>query len=271
MAKVSIKSEKITPFGRIFHVRELFSRYIGPVIDKVLGLRCTSYGYQYSEIAVSLSCVFFCGIAILCFFHQYTIFVQEVFLCIPCQGFTRFFTVCAPQYFHKILWQDYIFHIDSIIKQGSNFAWRKCSYSITNFGDKKLVLGMLFGKLNEFIHVRLDGFHIALHHRDGITLSLQPYPLAPYRPKAIVNQTRSPSNMSSSCMFAASLRPSSGLGYTSKNQPVAPKALSPNPPIPRTYSTLYFLLPLWTSVPFGKTLILFSIFLCLICNWYCFH
>ena len=42
--------EKITPFGGIFHVRELFSRFVGPVIDKVLGFRCTSYGYQYSEI-----------------------------------------------------------------------------------------------------------------------------------------------------------------------------------------------------------------------------
>ena len=61
MAKVSIKSEKITPFGGIFHVRELYSRYVGPVIDKVLGLRCTSYGYQYSEIVGSLSSVYFCG------------------------------------------------------------------------------------------------------------------------------------------------------------------------------------------------------------------
>ena len=61
MAKVSIKSEKITPFGGIFYVRELFSRYVGPVIDKVLGLRCTSYGYQYSEIVGSLSSVYFCG------------------------------------------------------------------------------------------------------------------------------------------------------------------------------------------------------------------
>ena len=61
MAKVSIKSEKITPFGGLFHVRELFSRYVGPVINKVLGLRCTSYGYQYSEIAGSLSSVHFCG------------------------------------------------------------------------------------------------------------------------------------------------------------------------------------------------------------------
>ena len=61
MAKVSIKSEKITPFGGIFHVREHFSRFVGPVIDKVLGLRCTSFGYQYSEIVGSLSSVYFCG------------------------------------------------------------------------------------------------------------------------------------------------------------------------------------------------------------------
>ena len=31
---------------------------MGPVIDKVLGLRCTSYGYQYSEIVGSLSSVY---------------------------------------------------------------------------------------------------------------------------------------------------------------------------------------------------------------------
>jgi len=36
MAKVQIKSEKVTTFGGIFHVRELFSHYLGPVIDKVL-------------------------------------------------------------------------------------------------------------------------------------------------------------------------------------------------------------------------------------------
>jgi len=61
MAKVQIKSERITPFGGIFHVREQFSRYVGLVIDKVLGLRCTSFGYQYSEIAGSLASVYFCG------------------------------------------------------------------------------------------------------------------------------------------------------------------------------------------------------------------
>ena len=52
MVKVAIKSEKLSPFGGIFHVREQFSRFVGPVIDKVLGLRCTSYGYQSARLWV---------------------------------------------------------------------------------------------------------------------------------------------------------------------------------------------------------------------------
>ena len=52
MAKVSIKSERITPFGGVFHVREQFSSFVGPVIDKVLGLRCTSFGYQSARLSV---------------------------------------------------------------------------------------------------------------------------------------------------------------------------------------------------------------------------
>jgi len=43
MAKVNIKFEKITLFGVFFYVRRLFFRYMGPVIDNVLGLRCTSF------------------------------------------------------------------------------------------------------------------------------------------------------------------------------------------------------------------------------------
>ena len=53
MAKVRIKSKKISHFEGIFHVRAHFSRFVGPVIDKVLGLRCTSFGYLYSEIVGS--------------------------------------------------------------------------------------------------------------------------------------------------------------------------------------------------------------------------
>ena len=46
MAKVNIKNGKITPFGGFFYVRRVFSRCMDPVIDNVLGLRCTSFEYQ---------------------------------------------------------------------------------------------------------------------------------------------------------------------------------------------------------------------------------
>ena len=44
MAKVKIKSEKITPFGGIFFVMEQFDSTLSSVIDSTLGLRCKSFG-----------------------------------------------------------------------------------------------------------------------------------------------------------------------------------------------------------------------------------
>lgn len=61
MAKIAIKSEKITPFGGIFPIMEQFSSLLSSTIDSTLGLRCKLYGYQYSEIIRSLLCVYFCG------------------------------------------------------------------------------------------------------------------------------------------------------------------------------------------------------------------
>ena len=46
MAKIQIKSEKLTPFGGIFSIMEKFEQTISPIIDQTLGLRCSSYGYQ---------------------------------------------------------------------------------------------------------------------------------------------------------------------------------------------------------------------------------
>ncbi len=40
---------------------EQFDALMTQVIDSTLGLRCKSYGYQYSEILRSLMCVYFCG------------------------------------------------------------------------------------------------------------------------------------------------------------------------------------------------------------------
>ncbi|MCF0209245.1 MAG: IS1380 family transposase, partial [Bacteroidaceae bacterium] len=61
MAKIQIKSEKLTPFGGIFLVTEQFDSMLSSVIDSTLGFRCSSYGYQYSEIVRSLMSVYFCG------------------------------------------------------------------------------------------------------------------------------------------------------------------------------------------------------------------
>ena len=61
MAKVSIKSEKITAFGGIFFVLDKFDRILSSVIDSHLGLRSRLIGYQYSEIIRAVFSVFCCG------------------------------------------------------------------------------------------------------------------------------------------------------------------------------------------------------------------
>ena len=61
MAKIQIKSEKLTPFGGIFSIMDQFDSMLSSVIDSTLGKRCKSRGYQYSEIFRALMCVYFCG------------------------------------------------------------------------------------------------------------------------------------------------------------------------------------------------------------------
>lgn len=48
-------------FWRIFSIMEQFDALWAPTIDSTLGLRCTQYGYQYSEILRSLICVYLYG------------------------------------------------------------------------------------------------------------------------------------------------------------------------------------------------------------------
>ena len=54
MAKIQIKSEKLTPFGGIFSIMEQFDSTLSSVIDSTLALRRRSFGYRYSEIIRSL-------------------------------------------------------------------------------------------------------------------------------------------------------------------------------------------------------------------------
>ena len=49
MAKVRIKTEIATPLGGIFHVRELFSRYMAPIFNKVPRVpNCFSFRPQFN-------------------------------------------------------------------------------------------------------------------------------------------------------------------------------------------------------------------------------
>ena len=59
--KGTTKSEKITAFGGIFFVLDIFDRILSSVIDSHLGLRSKLIGYQYSEIIRAVFSVFCCG------------------------------------------------------------------------------------------------------------------------------------------------------------------------------------------------------------------
>ena len=63
MAKVNIKSEKITPFGGIYYASKAFyALSLDKVINGTLGVRSSTYnGYQWNEIMSAMSDVFLCG------------------------------------------------------------------------------------------------------------------------------------------------------------------------------------------------------------------
>ena len=47
MAKIQIKSEKLTTFWGFFSIMEQFDALLAQTIDSTLGLRCILFGYQY--------------------------------------------------------------------------------------------------------------------------------------------------------------------------------------------------------------------------------
>ena len=63
MAKVSIKSENLTPFGGIYFTNKAFNALsLGKVINETLGTRSLTYnGYQWDEIISALLDVYLCG------------------------------------------------------------------------------------------------------------------------------------------------------------------------------------------------------------------
>jgi len=63
MAKVAIKSENMTSFGRIFHVMDIFSKIgLGKLIESTLGQRRNiGKTFRYSNILSSVFYSYLCG------------------------------------------------------------------------------------------------------------------------------------------------------------------------------------------------------------------
>ena len=63
MAKVNIKSEKITPFGGIYYASKAFyALSLDKAINGTLGVRSSTYnGYQWDVVMLAMSDVFLCG------------------------------------------------------------------------------------------------------------------------------------------------------------------------------------------------------------------
>ena len=63
MAKVNIKSEKITPFGGIYYASKAFyTLSLDKVINSTIDVRCSTYNdYQWNETMSAMSDVFLCG------------------------------------------------------------------------------------------------------------------------------------------------------------------------------------------------------------------
>jgi len=59
--KVVIKNQTLTSFGGIFYISDEYRRLFFRMIDRSLGQRSKSVGYQYSEIFSALTMVYFCS------------------------------------------------------------------------------------------------------------------------------------------------------------------------------------------------------------------
>ncbi len=53
MAKIQIKSEKLTSFGGIFPIMEQFDSTLSSVIDSTLGIRCRSFHFMARFLAMA--------------------------------------------------------------------------------------------------------------------------------------------------------------------------------------------------------------------------
>lgn len=62
MAKIQIKSDKLTFSGVLFSIMKQFDALLTQTTDYIVGLRYPLFGYQYSKILRSMMCVYLRGL-----------------------------------------------------------------------------------------------------------------------------------------------------------------------------------------------------------------
>ena len=86
----------------------------------------------------------------------------------------------------KILWQDDVLYIYSRLEQWCYLLNLESCNATTNLSHIEFEVWPCLCKADELIHVWLDSLNTTLHSWDGITLTLKPNALAPYRSKAMI-------------------------------------------------------------------------------------
>ncbi|KGF45501.1 hypothetical protein HMPREF0647_02145, partial [Prevotella bivia DNF00320] len=70
MAKIQIKSERLTSFGGLFSIMEQFDSTLSSVIDSTLGLRCRSFHFIARFLAIAENTVFLLLTALIRNFYK---------------------------------------------------------------------------------------------------------------------------------------------------------------------------------------------------------
>ena len=78
MAKVQIKSEKLTPFGGFFSIMEQFDALLAQTIDATLGLRCTMFEHTLKSKACLKYLYFMIIIFDLCCYLEYFSYLYTI-------------------------------------------------------------------------------------------------------------------------------------------------------------------------------------------------
>jgi len=83
-------------------------------------------------------------------------------------------------------------------EERGDFFVGEAGNATANTSNEEGVLGVLAGKLDEFIDIGLDGFNAALHGGNAVTLALQTNTLAPDGAKLLISNVSCAATMGTS-------------------------------------------------------------------------